>query len=411
MVVVVLRGREGVGKSLFGRLLRRILAQHSLAVSNPKHVVGNFNAHLRDVVFLQCDEALFAGDARQSSVLKALITDDTITNEPKGLNAFQQRNYLHLLMTTNERWAINAGADSRRFFVVDVADTHRNDPVYFGRLMKAIEDDSVVGAVLHFLLGLDLTGFDIVNVPVTDALRDQRVRSLSGFMGWAVDLSIRGEVRAEVYDKSEGRYREEPREWREYFATEELFHDYETWERRQRYGGRPLARETFGRELATLGLEYVRRAPSTVTDMPSSSGKTRLLGRTPRAVQGPGRDQGRRGSRSRRPGGGRSQPWRGLTRCRPTPRERILVRVCQGSRVYSDTGKQHEHWLRQGCQGKQGLRAQVHTRGRPAPPSNRAPRGASTHFSSNPEDPDNPVWVRKQAGFARQGWSEQVWQP
>ena len=84
MVVVVLRGREGVGKSLFGRLLRRILAQHSLAVSNPKHVVGNFNAHLRDVVFLQCDEALFAGDARQSSVLKALITDDTITIEPRA---------------------------------------------------------------------------------------------------------------------------------------------------------------------------------------------------------------------------------------------------------------------------------------------------------------------------------------
>ena len=43
------------------------MGQHALKISNAKHLVGNFNSHLRDCVFLFADEAFFAGDDSMSA--------------------------------------------------------------------------------------------------------------------------------------------------------------------------------------------------------------------------------------------------------------------------------------------------------------------------------------------------------
>ena len=53
----------------------RILGQHALHISNSKHLVGNFNAHLRDCVLLFADEAFYAGDKAHVGVLNSLITE------------------------------------------------------------------------------------------------------------------------------------------------------------------------------------------------------------------------------------------------------------------------------------------------------------------------------------------------
>jgi hypothetical protein len=41
--------------------LKNIWGNHGLYVSNAKHLVGNFNAHLSDVCFLFADEAFYSG--------------------------------------------------------------------------------------------------------------------------------------------------------------------------------------------------------------------------------------------------------------------------------------------------------------------------------------------------------------
>ncbi len=61
-VAVVLIGIEGTGKGILARALLYILGQHGLAINHTKHLTGNFNAHLRDCVFLFADEAFYAGD-------------------------------------------------------------------------------------------------------------------------------------------------------------------------------------------------------------------------------------------------------------------------------------------------------------------------------------------------------------
>lgn len=118
-VAIVLRGTEGTGKGLLGRLFLLIHGMHAAALTNPDHVVGRFNAHLETLVFAVLTEAFFAGDAKTNGALKALLTDTELMIERKFQDAEPSRNYLNCLMTTNEDFAVPAGATARRYAVFD----------------------------------------------------------------------------------------------------------------------------------------------------------------------------------------------------------------------------------------------------------------------------------------------------
>ena len=182
-VAIVLRGRKGTGKSFFAKTFGRLFGRHYWAVSNAKHIVGNFNMHLRDCVVLFGDEAFWAGDKEHESVLKALITEDTIVIEGKGIDVESAPNYVHLIMASNEQWVVPASYDERRFFVLDVGIAHMQDTKYFG----SIDDDLKAGGLANLLYDLqkrDLSNFDVRAVPRTDALLDQKVHSLTSNEEW-----------------------------------------------------------------------------------------------------------------------------------------------------------------------------------------------------------------------------------
>jgi hypothetical protein len=80
---IVMRGGEGTGKGTLAQALLHILGQHGLTISNAKHLTGNFNGHLRDCASLFADEAFYAGDKQHVGVLKALITEPSLTIESK----------------------------------------------------------------------------------------------------------------------------------------------------------------------------------------------------------------------------------------------------------------------------------------------------------------------------------------
>jgi hypothetical protein len=172
-VAVVLRGGRGTGKSLFARHFGALFGSHFLHVSDPKHIVGNFNAHLRDTIVLFADEAFFAGDRKHESILKTLITEPTIVIEAKGVDAEVAPNYTHLIMASNSPWVVPAGEDERRFFVLDVSPARAQDSAYFNAIAAQM-DSGGREALLHHLMIRDLTGFDVRRVPQTQALRDQK---------------------------------------------------------------------------------------------------------------------------------------------------------------------------------------------------------------------------------------------
>jgi hypothetical protein len=113
-VAVVLRGLKGTGKGTLGRLLIRIFRHHALHIAQPRHLVGNFNAHLADCLFLFVDEAFWGGDKQADGILKALITEPTLMIEAKGVDAFMMLNRLKIVLASNADWVVPATADERR---------------------------------------------------------------------------------------------------------------------------------------------------------------------------------------------------------------------------------------------------------------------------------------------------------
>lgn len=182
-VAVVLRGGRGVGKSFVAREIGRLFGRHFLHVSNPSHLIGNFNAHLRDVIFLFADEAFYAGDKRHASILKTLITEDTLQIEAKGVDVETAPNYVHLMMASNDEHVVPAGGDERRFFVLDVGAGHQKDVAYFKAIARQLNSGGRE-ALLHFLHTYDLEGWEVQDVPQTQALRDQKDLSLSAEEDW-----------------------------------------------------------------------------------------------------------------------------------------------------------------------------------------------------------------------------------
>lgn len=246
-VAVVMRGGEGTGKGTLAKVLRHILGQHGMAISNSKHLTGNFNGHLRDCVFLFADEAFYAGDPSHVGVLKSIITEPHLTIEAKYANAVQMPNFLHLMMASNEEWVVPASLESRRFLVLEASGAHVSDFQYFAAIWEEMEAGGYE-AMLFDLLHHDLTGFNVRRVPMTDGLQEQRKLSLgTSPEAWWADVLHRGYVW-----KSRHGLEAYFGEWHDTMTTEVLFASYADFAKAKNER-HPLARETFGRFMVRMG--------------------------------------------------------------------------------------------------------------------------------------------------------------
>jgi len=266
-----MRGVEGTGKGTLARALKHLLGQHGLAISNSKHLTGNFNAHLRDCVFLFADEAFFAGDRQHVGVLKSIITEPYLTVEAKYANAMQVPNFLHLMMASNEEWVVPASMEARRFFVLEVGGAHKDDHEYFAEIWREM-DAGGYEAMLHDLLHHDLTRFNVRGVLVTEGLQQQKKLSLGTTEAWWLDTLQRGYVfRSRLGLEAEFSC------WHEEVSTELLFASYTEFAERRRERHQ-LSRESLGRFMRKVGAKPKRLVDAVVgehlTDVANPFGGT-----------------------------------------------------------------------------------------------------------------------------------------
>lgn len=190
MVAPVLLGERGTGKSIFAKFFGAIFGRHTYVASDIHELTGRFNSHLAGALFVIAEEAFDLRDKRHESVLKERITGQTIGIEKKGVDIVQIKNYIHLMMTSNNERVVPAGDKERRFFVIRVKEkTHGND--YF---LKIVEDQRKTGPanLLHFLLNMDISNYDVTNVPQTKSLREQQEHNISYERDWLLQKLEQG---------------------------------------------------------------------------------------------------------------------------------------------------------------------------------------------------------------------------
>jgi hypothetical protein len=219
-VTIVLRGEEGCGKGILARAICYLFGQHGLHVTNARHLVGHFNAHLRDCVFLFADEAFYAGDKQHARVLMTLVSEPTLTIEGKYKNAVQTPNFLHIIMASNADWVVPASLHSRRWCVLDVLPNRIGDHAYFAAIDAELKAGGYA-AMLHYLMARDISASNLRVTPTTEALREQRTSSLDGCTAWWLDCLHRGYVFQSRLGLEDNFH-----EWHEWVAVELLYASY-----------------------------------------------------------------------------------------------------------------------------------------------------------------------------------------
>jgi hypothetical protein len=180
---LVLRGRQGAGKTKIGEVIGSLFPAHYFQVDDPRYIVGNFNAHMASCLLLQAEEAVWAGDKHAEGRLKGLITSESQMIEAKGIDPIRIRNFVRVLMTSNEDWVVPAGLGERRFCVLDVHPRCAENAAYFREMQEEL-DNGGRERLLFDLQKFDLSSINLRQIPRTAALLEQKVRSLDALHSW-----------------------------------------------------------------------------------------------------------------------------------------------------------------------------------------------------------------------------------
>lgn len=164
-----------------------------MEVNDPEHVVARFGGHIKGKLLICADEGSFASE-KSAGKLKNMITADLVTLEEKYQRPIAVINHMRLIITGNDLQIITASRDERRYCVLDVLPTHKDDTEYWKR-MHEWRDNGGAEALHHYLLHYPLKDVDLRTVPKTKALTDQKIASMDDVERWLLAVLNRGYIR------------------------------------------------------------------------------------------------------------------------------------------------------------------------------------------------------------------------
>jgi hypothetical protein len=107
--------------------------------------------------------------------------------EMKGKDVFEVRSYLRLMLATNSEWAAPVSLTDRRYFVLDVSNSRKNDHDFFKQLIYE-QNNGGREALLQVLMDFDLSDFEVRSIPETPARLDQKFLSMKMIQKWWFDV-------------------------------------------------------------------------------------------------------------------------------------------------------------------------------------------------------------------------------
>ena len=244
-----MRGRMGTGKGVFANAVGSLLGRHYIQIAQASQVTGRFNTHLKDAVLVFVDEGFWAGDRQAEGVIKNMVTEPFINIEPKGKDIIRVRNNVNLIIASNNNWVVPAGLEERRFYVMDIPDTHQQDHEYFRAIANELNNGGRE-AMLYDLLNMDISGVDLRKIERTEGLFDQILASMTTIQKWWFERLRQGALIESHHD------------WFGIVSVDDQYQSYITFSEtmKDRY---PKSPEQLGRELNNMCEGINRKRPRT----------------------------------------------------------------------------------------------------------------------------------------------------
>lgn len=169
---IVMHGPQGVGKNAFFDAYARIYGEYGSMIGQAA-VEDKFNDWASRKLFLVANEVASRSEVYHAkNALKSLITDDTIRINPKNLGAYEERNHVNIVFLSNEVMPVALERDDRRHTVVWTPE--KKAPDFYAAIRAEIAAGGIA-ALHHYLLQLDLEGFDAGTLPLLTAAKQDLI--------------------------------------------------------------------------------------------------------------------------------------------------------------------------------------------------------------------------------------------
>jgi hypothetical protein len=160
-----------------------------------REVFGNFNSPMSDAFLVNLNEVSASEMKGSSGQLKALITDNQLTINTKGVKQIVIKSYAKFIVTTNNDEAIKPGKGDRRNIMMFAADdllkVGMNDE-HIARadekikaLRYIIDDKDSLRSIYEYLMNREgLDGFGNKPPPMTEYQEEQQLLTMSAVEVW-----------------------------------------------------------------------------------------------------------------------------------------------------------------------------------------------------------------------------------
>ena len=192
-IALSFKGEQGTGKSTMCKWFGSLFGVHFMHLDSEQRLLGNFNAHLHNVIVVLADEAVWAGGKAGLGALKRMITEETLAIERKGVDTMVVKNRMHMMVASNEDWFVPVGFDNRRFAVFSTSTDRQNDTKFFAAVRKQLFEQGGLSALLYDLLE-SKSDVNLLEIPQTKELDEQKYRSMHPREAWWYDVLCDGTV-------------------------------------------------------------------------------------------------------------------------------------------------------------------------------------------------------------------------
>lgn len=132
--IVLYSPEQGTGKTLFAEYIAAIVGNNHAKKLTSHELTEKHNINLDKLIFGYADEQKINRDQLEN--VKDYITSDKLNINPKGVNQYQVENHSNFMLSTNDVTHIEIDGNDRRFLVLRVSASKKNDIDYFRRVIE-----------------------------------------------------------------------------------------------------------------------------------------------------------------------------------------------------------------------------------------------------------------------------------
>jgi hypothetical protein len=179
VAIIIPSKTQGNGKNLALKPHAEIMKSLYYSTAQIEEIVGNFNPSAEGRLLINLNECTWGGRKSQSGILKALVTEDTMTINNKNVKPYMIENYSNVVITSNDENPIEIDQSNRRYYVIEI----KEEKLSQERINAILKTDNQT--LFNFFMNRDISKFDPKQFKTTN--KEKEIKEFSydtDFMYW-----------------------------------------------------------------------------------------------------------------------------------------------------------------------------------------------------------------------------------